>query len=803
MFKNYVKIASRNLWKFKLYSFINIGGLAIGLAACMMMLLYVSHERNYNDFVANANNKFLLATENNFNGEIMRHRYMSYASGPMLKEKSPLVLNYARLQTPYQPVVVRANNIAGDAFTEKNIVFADPNFFQFFSYPLITGNAVAALDRPYTAVISRATAQKYFGQENPIGKVLVYDNNYKFEITGVAENAPSNTTVPFAMVLSLSSKLTMGEEGKYLSSGQQFIGGGGFSTYYELKPGTDLNKFAASIPSMNGEERRKASNDEFFFTSLNNIHLDKKLGDGNLKYLNIISLVVVLVLLLALINYMSLATARATLRAKEVGVRKAIGAGRIKIAYQFFTESGLYAVIAFMVGIAIFYVFQANFFGILGVHIDAQYLFTLRMAGLYVGLLLITIIIAGSYPAFILSAFKPVATLYGTISKSAGGSTVRKVFTVLQFSISVALIICGVIVHQQIQHFQNVHTGVDRNNVLMINFKSTIHPHYAAFNNEVQQLAGVKQTATAQYPMYEGFDMFFIRPKSDGKGNDNESTALPYFSVDSSFISLLGLQWSIAPGDYQELIHAKNTLVINEKAIEKLGLRQNPVNETINFAGATMRIGGVLKNFNYETLENAIGPMAIGITENAMNAWGERGGSMFVKIAPGTSIKPLMERLETIYKKYDAQSPFQYMFLDETFNKLFINETRLASLFDIFISITIMLACLGLFGLAAFMTEQRTKEIGIRKVLGSSVQQIIKLLSLDFIKLVFIAVIIAAPIGYFAMHQWLENFAYHVDIQWWVFVLSGLGAVTVAFITVGYQSLKAATRNPIKALKQD
>lgn len=797
MFKNYLKIALRNLQKQKLYSLINITGLAVGLAVCMMIMLYVTHEITYDRFHTNAKRIYKLQASVKIGGNIMNMNYMSYASGPLVKQSQPSVEGYMRTLDYFKPVVVSNPLTPETKFKEDNLIFADPSFFNFFTFKLKEGTANDVLNKPFSVVLSQDMAKKYFGDTDPVGKTirLTTDSAYTYQVTGVAENTPSNSSIDYNFVASANSLLAMKEAANY--TGEQRIASGSFNLFLLLKSQSDTAGVRKGLQRMADKEK-----DDFktFYnlSSLTSLHLSNNFGDfSNLKYLKIFPLVAVLILLLALVNYMSLTTARATLRAKEVGVRKVSGASRKTIAAQFYVESGLFTLISFSLGYALCYAFKLWFLNILKLKIDNSFLYSPTVLLLLFGLLLLTALISGIYPSVVLSSFKPIVTLKGKTSKQSGGTAVRKVFTTLQFSIAVGLIICGVVIDRQLYYLRHADTGLNRENVVMIPVGNSIGKNYPAFNKDVQALAGISNVATSHYAMYGGHDMYFMQGKTK-----EESVGLAALSVDDKFIPTLGLKWKYAPVAGKQLAKA-NSIVINETAIKELHLPANPVGSFINTGNEKLEVAGVVKNFNFSSMETTIGALGLFIAPDTTQAWGRLGCNLFARVKPHTNMPSVIRAIQAIYKKYDQDTPFSYSFMDEAFDKQYKAEDRLASIFSTFTYITILLATLGLFGLAAFTIEQRTKEIGIRKVLGASMATITTLLSTDFLKLIVLSVIVASPIAWYAMHNWLQNFAYRIAVPWWVFVLAGAMALITAVVTISYHAIKAALANPVNSLRSE
>lgn len=795
MLKNYFQIAWRNLVRNKVYSSINIVGLAIGLAVCMLILLYVAHESSYDRFHKNSGRICWIQGKIKIGNDSISMPSMSYAAAPAAKAAVPFVESFARFSTDDKNTVVQNPASPLLRFTEDKFLFADSNFFSFFSFPLLQGNKQQVLLNPFTVVISKKAAEKYFGDKNPVGKIIRYNNTYNFTVTGVAEKVPSNSSIDFDFVAALSS-LSSIKEKKNLIESQQL---GGFATYFLLKDSKDMHPLESHLLQLNHTTNKDEElNVRYTATPLIETHMNANYSDfSNIKYIKIFPFVAVLILLLALTNYMSLSTARFTIRAKEIGVRKVIGAGRPAIALQFFIESALYTAIAFLLGYALCITFQPVFFNLLQINIDNSFLYHPYIFLSFLALFIITVLLAATYPSVLLSAYKPVQVLYGKINKQSGGIAVRKFFTVFQFTISVLLIICGLIISKQMYFFRHTDTGVNRENIIMIPFASSVGNHYTAFKKETEALSFIGQAATAHYPMYKGYDMFSANPK-----NSQQGITMPIFFTDEGFIKALCLQWKIAPVD--SLYYLKqNIVVINEAAAEKLNLGDKPVNESVKLGDNQYEVAGVLKNFNYLSLHNKVNALSLLITHDTASIWKRGGGCLFVKLKPNTNIASAVNRIKTLYEKYDVERPFEYHFMDEAFEAMYKAEDRLSKIFDVFTLFTVFIACIGLFGLTTFAAQQRTKEIGIRKVLGAGVANIVSMLSKDFLKLVLIAITIASPVAWYFMNEWLKDFAYRVNISWQVFALAGFGALIIALLTVSFQAIKAAIANPVKSLRTE
>jgi putative ABC transport system permease protein len=799
MLINYLRIAFRNIRRNKLYSVINIGCLAIGIAVAMTILLYTLHEHSFDRFHANTDRIFSVSGTFSYGNSTVNMDFVSYPTGPLAKKEDARVEGYTRVYRPFEPVNLQAPASPQVHFTESgNFLFADSNFFQFFSFRLLRGDPSAVLRRPNTVVLSARAAKKYFGESNPVGKTIRYNGDYNFEVTGISANTPSNSSITYDFVASLSGMPSMKEAKGMMEP--KIVQGGMFKTWLLLKNASASPAVERTLVRLSRAPGYENSKDVYTLTALPDTHLKSIFGgSANTRYLTIFPLVAGLILLLALVNYMSLATARAAVRAKEVGVRKVMGAGRSRIAGQFYTESAVYAILSFTAGGLLFLLLRPWFFNQLQLPVDTSFLLAPRVLLCFAGLLLLVIVIAGSYPALVLSSFNPVAVLYGRLSRRRAGEGVRKGFLVFQFTISMSLILCSGIIGKELYFIRHTDTGMDRDNVVMIPFGINL-THYEAFKREVEALPGIRQAATAQYPMYKGYNMFFGKVLGSGK-----DVSLNVLSVDDDFISLLGLGWRQKPTQSADLFDGRYIL-LNETAIGKLGLSpgQDPIGQQVRLGAEKYAVAGVLKDFNYQSLQEKVGPLCLFVSKDTASAWGTSvEGCLFGKIRAHANVPSVIGAIQKIYAKYDPQTAFEYQFMDDAFDSQYKAEDRLSALFGAFTAITIIIACLGLFALATFSAQQRVKEIGIRKVLGASIASIGVLLSRDFLRPVLLSILIASPLSWWAMHQWLQDFAYRTSISWWIFPAAGGLLLLIAQASVLFRTVKAASANPVNNLRTE
>ncbi|HLK26940.1 MAG TPA: ABC transporter permease [Puia sp.] len=799
MLQNFWKIAWRNFARNKLYTTINIIGLSIGLTVSMLILIYVSHESNYDTFHENAKKIFWVKGKDQTGNETMFFSSVSFATAQLAKQYDPAIESFLRIFKPYENVILQNRQNQNLKFSEPKFLFADSNFFNFFSFTLLKGNKNDVFKNPFSLVISKKAAEKYFGSTNPIGKVIRYNNKVDLAITGIAEQTPSNSSLDFDFISPLSSLFQIDRD--MILSQSQLVQMGSFITFFLLNNPSSASHVEYSLNKLCKEGSPDVQNNQSFIAvPLLKMHLDPNINSAsNNKYLNVFSIIAISILLLALINYISLATARSTLRAKEIGVRKVIGSNKMQIVKQFFIESFIYSFIAFILSYVICSVIQPAFFDFLQIHIDNSFLRSPKMLFAFLILLLITIILASSYPSFLLSGYKPSMVLYGKLSKQAAGATVRKYFAVFQFMICVGLIICGLIVKKQLNFFKHKDTGINRNNIVMLPFGATIGKHFEPFKNDIMAASEIKKVSVAASPLFKGEETYFTKPK-----NGRNDISISVLHVDASFISLLGLQWKYPPRDSVSYLNNKSVM-LNEAAIDQLNFVNNGLGERIILGSRQFQVAGVLKDFNYESLQSKINPLCIVVNRenDSLASWINEGGFLYAEIKPHTNTYSVMNEIENIYKKYESERPFEYYFMDDAFNDMYKSEKKLSKLSEIFISITLFIACLGLFGLSAFIAQQRSKEISIRKVMGASSGKIVALLSKDFLKPVLIAILIASPIAWWLMNKWLQSFAYRINISIGIFLIAGTFAILIAILTVSSQAIRAALVNPIKSLRSE
>jgi putative ABC transport system permease protein len=807
MLRHYLRSAWRTIRRNPFYSLINIGCLAIGIAVTMTILLYLLHEHSFDRWHANASRIFTVYTTQTLGESRFRNGQLSCITGPAAKQADPSVETFVRTFPFPEQEGVELQNPADPAsryWESRDFLFADSNFFQVFSFRLLRGHPESVLARPFTVVLTQVAAKKYFGASDPVGKTIVFDGKYRLEVTGIARDVPSNSSFSFGLIASMSTLARIPQYKVYLDD--QRLRMGNFKTWLLLKDAADTARVERNLRRIALEADARAPKDvpdaftethDFYLQPIADLHLIGAFGVANGLYLGPFTWVAAVILLLALVNYMGLATARAAGRAREVGVRKVLGAGRAKIAGQYYTESAMIGAISFLAGGLLFLIFRPYFFNLLQLPIDGRFLVSPVVLCFFSALLALIIFVAGSYPSLVLSRFRPVAVLYGKVSRQRGGERVRKGFIVLQFAISMTLVICSVVIGKELSYIRHKDTGIDRTNVVMLPFGETMQ-HYPAYKREVAGLPPVQEVATTHYELYTGGLIVHLvhlpgRPKPE---------QLLSLVADTSLVPMLGLKWMQAPAAGSGW-YGKDHVALNEAAVANFGLGE-AVGRQLRIDDSLVTVAGVLRDFNYLSLRGAIEPFGISVVNDADREWpAGLPGCLYVKIRPNSNLPGVMDDIRKVYSKYDHRSPFSFEFLDDAFDSNYKEEDRLVRLFGLFTFVTIVIACLGLFALATFSAEQRVKEIGIRKVLGASVASIGALLSKDFLRPVLLAVMIACPASWWIMSRWLQDFAYRTSLSWWLFATAGFGLVGVALVTVLTRSLRAGRANPIDNLRTE
>ncbi|MFL5810243.1 MAG: ABC transporter permease [Flavisolibacter sp.] len=807
MFRNYLKVAARNLWKNKGFSAINIFGLAIGLACFLLIFLYVMNELSYDRYNKNAGRIYRVHSEINFGGNMLNLAVTSDPMGATLKKDYPQVEEFTRLYASGFWLFRKGNEF----IRENHVIYADSTVFKVFTLPFVAGDPNTALTEPKTLVISASAAKKYFGSTDVIGKTMESDDHVLHKITGVIKDIPEESHFHADFIYPM--KDAQYSFGNFLSHNHW--------TYILLRPGTNPKEFEKNfktivqkyvfpqaqemmkVPSV--EEFEKSGNKvEYKLMPLTDIHLHSDLTaeigvNGNAQFVYIFGAVALFLLVIACINFMNLSTARSANRAQEVGIRKVLGTQRKNLIFQFLTESTLMAILSLLLAIGIAYLVLPFFNNIaskslsFGSFFKPSFLVPLIFLPFVVGLL------AGSYPAFYLSSFRPIQVLKGKLSMGSAGGNIRSSLVVFQFFISIVLITATIIVYKQLDYIQSRQLGFNKNQVLVLNETWSLDKNVDAFKNEMMKVPGVQSiTVSGFLPVNSSRNdnTFYPKPVFDSK----EALSMQIWTVDYDYIKTLGMQMVKGRAFSRDFGTDSSGIIINEVAAKYLGFT-DPIGKKLytydDMQAKTLSqftIIGVVKNFNYESLRQNIGPLGMKL--------GNHAGNISMKV-DAAHIPSILSEANSKWKSMTAGIPMNYQFLDDAFDQMYRNEQRVGKIALIFSILTIFIACLGLFGLATFIAEQRTKEIGIRKVLGASVSNIVTMLSKDFVKLVLIAAIIAIPIAWWGISKWLQDFAFRVHLSWWVFVIAGIGAIAIALATISFQAIRAAVTNPVKNLRTE
>ena len=802
MFRNYLKTAWRNLVANKTTSLISVAGLAVGIGCFLLLATYLINELRYDRFNKNAGRIVRIAYSYSSNGDneaktiaitptapvpVFKQQFTEIADGVRILNYS----NYGSSNVKYQDKI----------FHERKVLLADESFFKIFSFKFLAGNAATSLSQIGSIVITQSTARKYFGDQNPMGKLLSLDNKSML-VTGVIEDVPEYSQVKFDM-MGTYAMLNRSKTREWSSANDY--------SYLLLKPGVNAQnlerRMNTYVADMNKEDFKAGNKMWFTLELLTEVHLYSKAQyslepGGNIKYIYILGFVAVILLLLACVNFLNLVTAKSIERAHEIGVRKVLGALRGQLFIQFIIEAAIVTLVSLIIGMAFFWISLPWFCNFTGSQLG---LVTWNITWLILALFTLFIsvtLIAGIYPSLYLSAFKPIATLKGKSTRSASGGVLRKSLVIFQFVVSVFFIICTIVASSQLRYIQKLDTGINRSQVMVLDIGGLNYTNVRPFKNEIAQLNGVS-SVSASYDSPVNILGGYMLNKAEGKTNFKLSvTAIP---VEKNFVNTLGIKivegHNFTLGDEQNVL-TDNTdkriysFIINQSAAKALGWTpQEAIGKRIGMNGREGEIRAVTRDFNFASLHKEISPVILFPEYDYF-------GKLLIKTS-GTNTVNTIAGIQSKWKSFYPNTPFEFHFLDQEYEALYKTEQRTGGILTVFTLISIFISCLGLFGLAIFSTKQRVKEVGIRKVLGASVLNIVGHISSDFLKLVFIAIIIASPLAYYVMSKWLQDFVYRTQLAWWAFALAGGLAILIAFLTVGYQSVKTALTNPVKSLRSE
>lgn len=810
MLKNYFKTAWRNLIRNKVYSIINILGLAIGLSCFLLIALYVMDELNFDRFYPNSGRIYRINSDIKFGGANLHMPVTSDMMGEILKKDYPKVENYTRIYTSDGNKLIKKGN---DYIDETKVANVDSTFFDLFRLPAIEGDTKNALDEPNSVVVTESMAKKYFGSTNVLGKTIeVKDDKSPFyKITAVLKDIPRNSHFHFDFLFSM----------KNVDYNWGQITSHNFYTYIRLQKGTDYKAFekkfdqyidryvlpfARKFMNINSmDEFRKAGNSlEYSLMPLTKIHLysDRSFElspSGNIQYVYIFSAVALFILLIACINFMNLTTARSANRAREVGIRKVLGTAKRNLIAQFLFESTLMVVLSLLISVAIVYLVLPMFNNVADKQMTLESLFSPYILPLLIALPLIVGIMSGSYPAFFLSSFRPIEVLKGKLKLGSKSGTLRSVLVVFQFATSIILIVGTIVVYRQLHYIQTKNLGYNKDEVLIVDRTYSLNDNINAFKNDVLALPGVESGTLSAYLPVSSSSRSDNTFSKDAVMTSENGFDMQNWHIDYDYIKTMGMQVIKGRNFSREFGGDSNAIIINETTAKILDY-PNPIGKKIytsaDAEGHTRfyTIIGIVKNFNFESLHQTVGPLGLELSA---------GNGLGIFKVHSANLRNTVAQIENKWKSLAPGLPFSYRFLNDSFDEMYRAEQRVGKIAVIFAVLAIFIACLGLFGLATFIAEQRTKEIGIRKVLGASVRGIVQMLSKDFLKLIGIAILISTPLAWWAMNKWLQSFAYRVNLGWGIFILAGSIAVVIALATVSLQAIKAAVANPVKSLRTE
>ncbi|MGN6181274.1 MAG: ABC transporter permease [Mucilaginibacter sp.] len=809
MLQNYIKLAWRNIVRHKFISAINISGLAIGLTCCLLITAYIVNELSYDKFNANADRTYRV-TRIFYDGNGAENLHLSAVAppfGPLLKTAFPDIEKMTRVLSDGTAILKYKDKL----FNERDAYFADENFPQIFSLNIVKGDRQNALLNPYSLMMTPELAKKYFGDEDPINKSVIIDNTkHAFTVTGIFNPFPVNAHMHPNMLMSFSTLRDTALYGeKQLETN---FGNNAFYTYLLFPKNYNVASIEKQLPSFLDNYVHFPGAPQTYKTSkgtaltlqkLTDIHLRSHLDDeiennGDIKRIYIFSVIALFILIIACINYMNLSSARSVIRAKEIGVRKVVGAQRSEIIRQFLGESVLITWIALLIAIMLSAVLLPGINKISGLNLSLQSLLRWQIIVPLLLLPFIVGIISGIYPAIFMSSFKPISVLKGVLKVGTGSVSFRKALVVVQFGISIFLIVATAVVFKQLRYMQQTSLGFNKDYVVDIGYDRSLTPRYDAFRNDLLRNPAIKEIGrSSRIPsgrLLDGQGASFLM----GAKMQPSKIDIKCLATDYGFIPAYGMQMAAGRNFSKDYVTDTANFIINETAVKALGWgnADKAIGRDMTYGGTKGKIIGVVKDFHFESLHQNIIPLVFFMPSHGYYY------HISIKVS-GNNLPSALAAIQSTWRNYLPNDPYEYSFVDDQFQKLYTAEQQQESFVTIFSCIAIFIACLGLFGLSSFTISQRIKEIGVRKVLGASIPQIVAELSKDFMKLVLIASALALAGAWWAMDKWLQDFAYRVNIGWVIFILAPLAALLIAFATIGFQSVKAALVNPVKSLRSE
>jgi putative ABC transport system permease protein len=810
MLKNHFTIAARHLVKQKMYSAIKIGGFALSIAACLLIALYIKDELSYDKHWAYGDRIYRITGEYKINGKVEKGADWPAPLAKTLKADFPEVEKAGRfMQAPLfygaGSNQIRRADAEQNSF-EEGFSYADQDMLDILQLPMAYGDRTHALSEPNTMVIAKSKADKYFPGENPVGKTMILNNDTKhpYTIGGVMQDFPSTSHLHYDFLLTMTRhQLWGGEQTNWMASN--------YPTYVLLKPGADAAAFQNKlrqiltnyyVPAMKATGNKGAENivknARMLIQPIKEIYLysgdiDDFIRKGDIRFVWLFGAIAVFILVIACINFINLSTAKSANRAKEVGLRKVVGSLRIGLIKQFLSESILFSVLSFLLGIAIAILLLPYFNTLAEKHLTIPWV-SWWLLPLLIAAAVIIGVLAGLYPSFYLSSFKPIQVLKGQLSRGSRNAALRNGLVVFQFTTSIILIIATLVIYHQTKYLLNKKIGFDKDQVLLLQGSNTLGNKLESFKNELLKSSRIKSVSLSDYLPVTGTKRDGNPFYKEGRANEDASVGGQKWQVDYDYIKTMGMKVVQGRDFSKEMRGDTAAAIINSAMANKLGLK-NPIGQRITNSWETFTVIGVLEDFNFESMKQSIVPLCLVLGKN---------NSSIVAVKINTAnVKEVIGYVSTVWKNFAPNQPIRYTFLDESFASMYGDVIRTGRIFTSFSVLAVIIACLGLFALSAFMAEQRYKEIGIRKVLGASASGITMMLSKDFLRLVVISIIIASPLAYWGMTKWLQDFAYRISISWWMIAVAGLTAVLIAIVTISFQSIKAALLNPVNTLRSE
>ena len=798
MIRNFFLTAWRNFSRNKVFTLLNVSGLAIGITVCLIIGVWLQRELSYDNFHSDADKIFRVSNTFKSESESFSQAPSGPAFGAQLPKEIPAITSSCRLFNSSFKLKSGSNQ-----FIENEAFYTDSNFFSFFRFKLKKGNPQQALMLQNQIVLTEALAEKYFGNDDPVGKTIMVDGKYPMIVSGIAENCPINSQIQFKVLIPSSLLIKQMKDQYNFDMNSQWLGGWPM-TYVKLDPSKadDIQKQINAVAKRFSEKDWKENKMSYFYflQPMKKIHLNSNLrydtpNNGSLSTVRIFSIIGVIVLLLACINYINLTTAGAIKRAKETSVRKVVGATKPQLIRQFFIETFIICSSAVIIGVVILKLILPAFSAWIG----QSYRFDFSLLNIFIlfGFVLFISAIAGIYPSAILSSFNPATALKGSFSQSAKGNLIRKSLVVFQFTITIALVASILIISRQMNYIKNKSLGYDSHAVIEVNFygEDVVRNHYSAIRNQLLSSPYILNTSKHDGNVVGGIGNGWTT--TENLKGDDISTSLYSMFIDTTYADTYNMK--LAAGRFfspQIPTDTTKSVMVNEAAVRTFGWKtaENAIGKRFGKGDDARYVIGVVKDFNFESLHKPVDALLIRYTKV--------GSSLSLKI-DGRHIDEAINHLKKTWQSMVPDVPLVYSFVDESIGRQYGNEQKMQGIFYGFAILSLLIACLGLFGLSIFVVERKIKEIAIRKVLGASIPGIVGLLSKDFLKLVIIAAIIATPLAFYFMHQWLQDFAYRVNIGWWVFAASGIVALLIALVTISVKAIKAAMGNPVKSLRTE